>query len=187
MLLGASAIAAGGSDRGGRPVGHRTEHDARERRGARVRDRRARRRDQHERRGGGLTPTVAFSSRVQATRRLRVPVTFAICDSNGQLLPVRGNPARLHLRSDRLARGRAAAAMWWRRNWCGWARAPFVYDVRVGRKRIGFTERSAPRCDGGGAGASTLSLLIVCPQPENADLLPWRSRAAALRTCRRPR
>lgn len=134
--------------------------------------------------GGGLTPRVAVYNRGSRSCRLDATLTFAIQDRRGRALAIAGNPVRLRLRADRLAHGRAAWAAWWWTNWCGRARPPFVYRAHIGTSSATFVERAAPRCEGGGVSGSTISLLTVCPQPENAGLLAPRSRAGARLICR---
>jgi hypothetical protein len=131
--------------------------------------------------GGALTPSVSIFYTGSSPCRLRANVTFTIRDSNGKLLPVRGNPARLTLRANRIGSAKRAHVSWLWSSWCGRAKRPFVYEGRIGQLAVRFYEESTPRCD---KGASHLGVLFACPQPENALLVAPPLRRTARLACR---
>jgi len=131
---------------------------------------------------GALTPNISIFYTGPTACRFSGNLTFSIRDSTGKLLPVRGNPARLTLKANRLGRtGNSASVSWLWSNWCGRAKRPFVYEGRIGQLAVRFFERSTPRCDNG---TSSMSVLFACPQPENALLVAPTLRETARLACR---
>jgi hypothetical protein len=131
---------------------------------------------------GALTPNISIFYTGPAACRLRATLTFTIRDSSGKLLPIRGNPARLTLKANRIGRtGKPASVSWLWSSWCDRAKRPFIYEGRIGQLAVRFFERSTPRCDNG---ASSISVLLACPQPENASLVAPKLRETARLACR---
>ena len=131
---------------------------------------------------GALTPSITIFNTGPAPCRLRAKLTFTIKDSSGKLLPIRGNPARLTLKANRIGRtGRPASVSWLWSSWCGRAKQPFVYEGRIGQLAVRFFEQATPRCNNL---ASTTRVLFACPQPENRSLVAPKLRETARRACR---
>jgi len=134
--------------------------------------------------GGSLTPSISIFNTGLTVCRFRGDLTFSIRDSNGKLLPIRGNPARLTLKANSLRRtGRPAVVIWWWSNWCGRAKPPFIYEGRIGQLAVRYFEDAYPRC-GQAASASTVGVGLACPQPENALLVAPKLRRTARLACR---
>ena len=132
--------------------------------------------------GGSLTPNISIFNTGPTACRLHASVTFSIRDSDGKLLPIRGNPARLTLKANSLRRtGTPAHVSWWWSNWCGRAKPPFIYEGRIGHLAVRFFESASPRCE---SGASNIGVFLACPQPENALLVAPPLRETARLACR---
>jgi hypothetical protein len=132
--------------------------------------------------GGALIPSISIYNTAATACRLRVNLTFSVRGGSGEALPIRGNPARITLKARRLGRAQRAWVSWSWRNWCGRAKPPFIYEGRIGQMEVRLLEHVRPRCD---QGTSTITLLLACPQPENASLVAPKLRETARLACRR--
>jgi hypothetical protein len=131
--------------------------------------------------GGALLPSISIYNTAAIACRLRVNLTFSVRDRSGKALRVRSNPARITLKARRLGRAQRAWVIWSWKNWCGRAKPPFIYEGRIGQMAVRLSERVRPRCE---QGTSTITLLLACPQPENALLVAPRLRESARLACR---